>query len=175
MKPFSVRCLRPSQIGIPVAMYFWQDSNWELEMKVTQNQLVLVPVALILGGALFAFGHSLRPKPTEIRSPEVNIVRTSGAGSMDSRDVVTANLASVAAIPAPQEVAAAGQLPVRSGVIVSMNGELFILRDDENDTWYHLDDQKAAGSFLGKKVRVTGEVDPATDVIHVESIQEAKA
>ncbi|HXN99092.1 MAG TPA: DUF5818 domain-containing protein [Candidatus Acidoferrales bacterium] len=58
------------------------------------------------------------------------------------------------------------------GVIVSKNGEIFVLRDDVNNTWYHLDDQEAAGKHLGKKVLVTGNLDTRTDVIRVQSISE---
>lgn len=43
-----------------------------------------------------------------------------------------------------------------SWVIVSKNGSFFVLRDDANNVWYHLDDQKTAGKFIGKKVLVTG-------------------
>jgi Protein of unknown function (DUF5818) len=67
------------------------------------------------------------------------------------------------------------QLHTYAGVIVSMNGARYILRDDENDTWYHLDDQQAAGKFLGKKVLVSGQLDATTDMIHVRGIEEAKA
>jgi hypothetical protein len=56
-----------------------------------------------------------------------------------------------------------------------MNGELFILRDDTNQVWFHLDDQREAEKFAGKKVVVTGVLDPATDVIHVKSINEQKS
>jgi len=66
------------------------------------------------------------------------------------------------------------QLQTFSGRIVSMNGELFILRDDANQVWFHLDDQRAAEKFAGKKAVVTGMLDPATDVIHVKSINEQK-
>jgi|GEM_PF-4904489 len=58
------------------------------------------------------------------------------------------------------------------GVIVSKNGQLFVLRDDANNTWYHLDDQQAAGKHLGKKVVVTGSLDARTDVIRVQKIDE---
>jgi hypothetical protein len=61
-----------------------------------------------------------------------------------------------------------------SGTIVSLNGELLVLRDDANDTWYHLDDQKAAGQFKGKKVSVTGTLDGRSDMIHVKTIEESK-
>jgi hypothetical protein len=62
-----------------------------------------------------------------------------------------------------------------SGVIVSLNGALFVLRDDDNGTWYHLDDQKAAGKYQGKKVSITGTLDARSDMIHIRTIQEAKA
>lgn len=73
------------------------------------------------------------------------------------------------------QAATADHQQVYAGTIVSMNGARFILRDDANDTWYHLDDQQTAGKFLGKKVLVTGKLDTATDVIHVRVIEEAKA
>jgi hypothetical protein len=62
-----------------------------------------------------------------------------------------------------------------NGKVLSQNGERFILRDDINGTWYHLDDQKQAGKFLGKNVSVTGVLDQRTDTIRVRSITEASA
>jgi hypothetical protein len=62
-----------------------------------------------------------------------------------------------------------------SGVIVSLNGALFVLRDDDNSTWYHLDDQKAAAKYQGKKVSITGTLDARSDMIHIRTIQESKA
>jgi hypothetical protein len=62
-----------------------------------------------------------------------------------------------------------------NGKVLSQNGERFILRDDVNETWYHLDDQKQAGKFLGKNVSVTGVLDQRTDTIRVRSIIEASA
>jgi hypothetical protein len=59
------------------------------------------------------------------------------------------------------------------GVVVSKNGELYVLRDEANSTWYHLDDQQSAGKHLGKKVLVTGILDGRTDVIRVQKIEEA--
>ena len=64
---------------------------------------------------------------------------------------------------------------VFKGKILSQNGEQFILRDDVNETWYHLDDQQRAGKFLGKIVSVTGILDQTTDTIRVRSINEADA
>jgi hypothetical protein len=62
-----------------------------------------------------------------------------------------------------------------SGKVLSQNGVRYILRDDVNDVWYHLDDQKQAEKFAGKNVLVTGVLDGPTDTIHVREITEAKA
>jgi hypothetical protein len=61
------------------------------------------------------------------------------------------------------------------GTIVSMNGSRFVLRDDDHNTWYHLDDQRAAGMYVGKKVMVTGKLDTATDVIRIETIADGNS
>jgi uncharacterized protein YdeI (BOF family) len=141
-------------------------------MKAKENQLVFLPVALIVGGALFAFGHSLRPGP--VPEPSVTMAADKSFATSASTRASVLAAPSIATVPADHQLTIADQTEIRSGIILSMNGERFILRDEDNNTWYHLDDQKAAGSFLGKKVRVIGEVDPATDVIHVQSIRETK-
>ena len=61
-----------------------------------------------------------------------------------------------------------------TGTIVLLNGSLYILRDDVNETWYHLDDQQLPSKFLGKKVAVRGKLDPSADMIHVQDIEPAK-
>jgi hypothetical protein len=61
-----------------------------------------------------------------------------------------------------------------AGKIVSQNGVRYILRDEQDSTWYHLDDQQQAGKFLGKLVNVTGTLDGQTDTIHVSTIAESK-
>ena len=60
-----------------------------------------------------------------------------------------------------------------SGKIVSQNGVRFVLRDDDNYAWYHLDDQENAGKFVGKDVVVTGTFDGLTGTIRVQSIVES--
>jgi len=66
-------------------------------------------------------------------------------------------------------------LSVFAGKIVSLNGSLFILRDDANQVWYHLDDQAAASKFAGKVVNVRGRLDGMTGAIRVQSIEEQKS
>ncbi len=61
-----------------------------------------------------------------------------------------------------------------AGKIVSQNGVRFILRDDANEVWYHLDDQAQAQKYLGKDVLVTGVLDGRSDMIHVRNIVVAK-
>jgi hypothetical protein len=58
-------------------------------------------------------------------------------------------------------------------IVVLLNGSLYILRDDVNQTWYHLDDQEMPSKFLGKKVVVTGRLDPAVNMIRVRDIEPA--
>jgi hypothetical protein len=61
-----------------------------------------------------------------------------------------------------------------AGKIVSQNGDRFILRDDVNEVWYHLDDQAQAQKHFGKDVVVTGVLDGRSDMIHVRNIVEVK-
>jgi hypothetical protein len=60
---------------------------------------------------------------------------------------------------------------VFSGTILR-NGDNFVLSDTANKLAYVLDDAKKASPYEGKKVKVTGTVDVANNIIHVETIQE---
>jgi protein TonB len=60
-----------------------------------------------------------------------------------------------------------------NGKIVSQNGVRYVLRDDDNNAWYHLDDQEKAGKLVGKDVLVTGTFDGLTGTIRVHSIVES--
>lgn len=71
--------------------------------------------------------------------------------------------------PSPQEQAA-----TFTGTITK-NGERFVLKDEAGKAWYDLDDQKSAGKFAGKRVRVTGTLDAANNTIRVQTIEEASA
>jgi Protein of unknown function (DUF5818) len=54
-----------------------------------------------------------------------------------------------------------------------MNGDRFVLRDEREKRWYHLDaDQKQIAKFEGKEVKVTGTLDPTASEIHVQRIEE---
>jgi len=74
---------------------------------------------------------------------------------------------------AAPRLAASRAVEAYTGTIVSLNGQQYVLRDDDNDVWYNLDDQQNASKFAGKKVMVVGRLDARTDVIHVQQIQEA--
>jgi hypothetical protein len=52
------------------------------------------------------------------------------------------------------------------------SGESFVLSDSITKSRYMLDDQKKASRFEGKHVKVTGTIDVASNLIHVETIQE---
>jgi hypothetical protein len=51
-------------------------------------------------------------------------------------------------------------------------GDSFVLNDAVNKTAYVLDDAEQASQFEGKKVKVTGTVDVATNTLHIETIKE---
>jgi TonB family protein len=61
-----------------------------------------------------------------------------------------------------------------SGKIVSQNDVRLVLRDDDNNVWYHLDDQEKAKQFFGKDVLITGTFDGLSGTIRVQSIVEGK-
>jgi protein TonB len=66
------------------------------------------------------------------------------------------------------------KVEIFSGKIVSQNDVRLILRDDDNDVWYHLDDQQKAGQFFGKDVLITGTFDGLSGTIRVQSIVEGR-
>jgi len=63
------------------------------------------------------------------------------------------------------------QMKTFSGTIVK-SGDNFVLSDSANKISYMLDDAKKASQFEGKRVKVTGTMDVATNTIHVDTIQE---
>jgi hypothetical protein len=82
-----------------------------------------------------------------------------------------------AVAPSTFPMAQPGDEPTAStftGKIVSQNGDRFILRDDVNEVWYHLDDQAQAQKYFGKNVVVTGVLDGRSDMIRVRNIVEAE-
>jgi hypothetical protein len=58
-----------------------------------------------------------------------------------------------------------------SGTILK-NGDKSVLSDSASKISYVLDDAEKASQYEGKKVKVTGTVDVASNIIHVEMIQE---
>ena len=58
-----------------------------------------------------------------------------------------------------------------SGTILR-SGDNYVLSDAANKLSYVLDDAEKASPYEGKKVKVTGTVDVASNTIHVETIQE---
>lgn len=63
------------------------------------------------------------------------------------------------------------QAKVFSGTIIK-NGNGYVLSDAANKLSFSLDDSEKASHYEGKKVKVTGTVDVASNTIHVETIQE---
>lgn len=51
------------------------------------------------------------------------------------------------------------------------SGENYVLSDSATKSRYTLDDAKRAGLHEGKSVKITGTLDKASNVIHVETIE----
>jgi uncharacterized protein DUF5818 len=58
---------------------------------------------------------------------------------------------------------------------ITKNGDQFLFSDEGSKKSYQLDDQKTASRFDGKKVKVTGTLDAANNLIRVQSIEPASA
>jgi len=58
---------------------------------------------------------------------------------------------------------------------ITKNGDQYLFSDDSSKASYQLDDQKTASRFDGQKVRVTGTLDAANNLIRVQSIEPASA
>jgi uncharacterized protein YdeI (BOF family) len=70
-----------------------------------------------------------------------------------------------------QQQASPQKTKIFSGTIIK-SGEGYVLSDAANKLSFALDDSEQASHYEGKKVKVTGTVDTANNVIHVEAIQE---
>jgi uncharacterized protein YdeI (BOF family) len=73
--------------------------------------------------------------------------------------------------PASMQQQSKQKTKIFSGTIIK-NGDTFVLSDAANKLSYVLDDAGKASQYEGKKVKVTGTVDVASNTIHVETIQE---
>lgn len=82
-------------------------------------------------------------------------------------------IASATSLPtsAQQQQPAPQKTKVFSGTIIK-NGDAYVLSDAANKLSFTLDDTEKASHYEGKKVKVTGTVDVASNTIHVETIQE---
>jgi Protein of unknown function (DUF5818) len=58
---------------------------------------------------------------------------------------------------------------------INKSGDQFVLSDEAAGSSYKLDDQQTASKYEGKKVKVTGTLDVANNLIHVQAIEEAAA
>ncbi len=121
-------------------------------MTVSRKRLMLAPLAVLCGVLMFAIGYSFRPSSVSAQQQRATTL-----------------------VPTHHEqLIAESSVERHTGVILSKNGALLVLADNDSSAWYQLDDQQKASRFLGKKVVVFGRLDSSTDVIHVWNIREIK-
>jgi len=109
-----------------------------------------------------------------IRSSLLLLALAGGAAGAVAQQTPSTNTPSGEADSIPQDRASqpAGALPsARSfdGRIVKL-GNQFILRNAIAHTSYRLDDQKKAGHYEGKRVKVTATMDSVSNTLHVIDI-----
>ena len=121
-------------------------------MTVSRKRLMLAPVAVLCGVLMFAIGYSFRPSSVSAQQQRATTLVPTHHGRPIAESSVERH----------------------TGVILSKNGALLVLADNDSSAWYQLDDQQKASRFLGKKVVVFGRLDSSTDVIHVWNIREIK-
>lgn len=80
-------------------------------------------------------------------------------------------IASTTAPATPTVQQAQEKTKIFSGTILK-TGDNFVLSDSASKLSYKLDDAEKASPFEGKRVKVTGTVDVASNTIHVETIEE---
>ena len=73
--------------------------------------------------------------------------------------------------PIPTLQGSQQNVKIFSGTVIK-NGDTYVLSDAANKLSFTLDDTEKASHYEGKKVKVTGKVDVASNTIHVETIQE---
>lgn len=54
---------------------------------------------------------------------------------------------------------------------IAKSGDKFVLQDQTGQGSFDLDDQQRASQYEGKKVKITGTLDQAKGMIHVQSIE----
>jgi hypothetical protein len=54
---------------------------------------------------------------------------------------------------------------------ISKSGDNYVLQDEATKTSYTLDNSEQAKQYVGKPVRVSGTLDPSTNMIHVDKIE----
>jgi lipopolysaccharide export system protein LptA len=71
-----------------------------------------------------------------------------------------------------EQTAAPNAQPTQTftGKLVRSKGSV-VLKSDSNNTAYAVDNGAQAKAYLGKNVKITGTLDPATNMIHVSDIE----
>ncbi|HUA01230.1 MAG TPA: DUF5818 domain-containing protein [Candidatus Aquilonibacter sp.] len=86
---------------------------------------------------------------------------------------LSSSLPRVADVAQAAPRAATRTVEAYAGTIVAGKDRQLVLRDNDDDVYY-LDNQEDAAKFVGKKVWVMGRLDPRTETIHVDEIEEAR-
>jgi hypothetical protein len=135
----------------------------------------ILSAALLL--ATSGFAVSMHAQSTTTTSPSTPQATAPGTTTR-TESTTTTTTSPKADATATQSSTAAGVNT--SGQVQSFMGKVtkhdnqYMLEDKEHSANYKLDDAKKADKYEGKNVKVMGNVDTSTNMIHVQSIEEEK-
>jgi hypothetical protein len=92
------------------------------------------------------------------------------AGFLTLFELMAPPVQSASAMPTPQ-IQAQPEVATFTGTILK-TGKNFVLNDAVTKTKYMLDNQDKLSPYEGKRVKITGRLDLANNLIHIETIQE---
>jgi hypothetical protein len=120
-------------------------------MKMKRTSLILIAVfALVMLPAAFGQGT-----PSQSQDPSTQTPSTQPPSQSPSADN-------------PSSASSSTDAQYNFVGSIVKNGDKFMLHTGDAD--YQLDDQSQASKFEGKDVKVTGQVDPSSNTIRVQSI-----
>lgn len=121
---------------------------------------ILMCVAVILSAPWAAGASQSAPKPAANRS-FVGEIWDAPCAKQGTHE----KMAQQAKIPAGSDQAR------QCTIVCHQMGSALVLYDPHTRRTYRLDDQEAAAKFAGQRVRVEGQLDPKTHILHVAKIE----
>jgi len=134
----------------------------------------LLSAALLLATSGIALNvHAQESQSTTTPSRQTANPGTTTRSTTETTTTTTRGADANAASQSATGVNTSGQIEAFTGKITKKNNQ-FMLEDKDKSANYKLDDASKADHYDGKNVKVMGTLDPSTNMIHVQAIEEEK-